>query len=198
MTEFILEGKIITHEMKKGIKIIGIACASFNRITDKEVPVIGAIYRGAELLEGVVKTTVAVDGEDGTEKIAEMICNSSHLKQLKLIITRGLTIAGFNYIDLEKLFELTQLPVISVVDRLPDMDEIANALTNLPNGEMRLTILQKYLPLLTCETSSNEEPVYIQMIGIETRQANKLLREITITGRIPEPIRAARLIALAL
>ncbi|HUT80824.1 MAG TPA: DUF99 family protein [Candidatus Bathyarchaeia archaeon] len=185
------------QEMKKGIKIIGIACASFNRLTDKEVPVIGAIYRGTELLEGVLKTIVTVDGEDGTEKIAEMISTSTHWQQLKLIITRGLTIAGFNYIDLERLFELTNLPIISVVDRLPDMEDIANALTNLSNGEKRLAVLQKYLPPIICKTSKNEEPVYIQMIGIEPKQAIKLLREITIAGRIPEPLRVARLIAIA-
>ncbi len=189
---------LMAQELKKGIKIIGIACASFNRLTDKAVSVIGAIYRGTKLLEGVLKTSVAVDGEDGTEKIAEMICSSTHWKQLKLVITRGLTIAGFNYIDLKQLFELTKLPVISVVDRLPDMTDIASALTHLSNGEKRLAILQQYLPPITCKTAKNEEPVYIQMVGIETKQAIKLLSELTITGRIPEPIRAARLIALAL
>jgi endonuclease V-like protein UPF0215 family len=79
----------LTNELKEGIKILGIACSSFNRLTDKTTPVFGVIFRGAELLEGVLKTTVTVDGEDATEKIIEMIEKSAHKKQLKLILTRG-------------------------------------------------------------------------------------------------------------
>ncbi|NHJ84343.1 MAG: DUF99 family protein [Asgard group archaeon] len=186
------------QQLKKGIKIVGIACASFDRIKDKEVLVYGVVYRGAELVEGFMKCKVIVDGNDATEKIAEMIINSSHKEQLKIIITRGITIAGFNYIDLEKLYNLISLPVISVVDRIPDLVSIEEALTNLPDGFIRLGILKKYLPLKECHTSKGEDPVYVQFAGIEPEKVIKLLQEITIVGRIPEPIRVARLIATSL
>ncbi|NHJ31647.1 MAG: DUF99 family protein, partial [Asgard group archaeon] len=124
----------MNKQLKKGIKIIGIACASFNREKDEKVSIIGAIYRGSLLLEGVLRNQVTVDGNDATNKIFEMIQQSTHQQQLKLIMTRGVTIAGFNYIDLEQLHQLTDLPIISVVDREPNMEKIAEALQKLPNG----------------------------------------------------------------
>ena len=45
--------------------------------------------------------------------------------------------------------------------------------------------------------TSEEEPVFVQSIGIEENTIDKFLKEITIVGRIPEPIRVARLIATA-
>jgi len=187
----------LTGDLKEGIKILGIACSSFNRITDKTTPVFGVIFRGAELLEGVLKTTVTVDGEDATEKIIEMIEKSAHKKQLKLIITRGVTIAGFNYIDMQKIIEKTSLPVISVVDRQPNMDEIKQALENLPQSEKRHEVILNSGLIKEIKTSPKEEPVYVQSIGLEEKIVSDLLVKITKVGRIPEPIRVARLIATA-
>jgi len=148
-------------------------------------------------LEGVLKTTITVDGEDATEKIIEMIEKSSHKKQLKLIITRGITIAGFNYIDMQKLIKKTSLPVISVVDRQPNMDGIKQALENLPQSEKRLDLILNSGPIKEVKTSPKEEPVYVQSIGLEEKIVSDLLVKITKVGRIPEPIRVARLIATA-
>ena len=114
----------MSNYIKEGIKVLGIACSSFNRENDKTVSVIGVVLRGIDFLEGVLKTTVTVDGLDATEKIIEMIEKSSHKNQLKCIITRGVTIAGFNYIDMLQIFEKTGLPVISIVDRQPNIAEI--------------------------------------------------------------------------
>lgn len=184
-------------DLKEGIKILGIACSSFDRLSDKTVTIFGAIYRGSELLEGVLKTTITVDGEDATEKIIEMIEKSTHKEQLKLILTRGVTIAGFNYIDMQKIFKKTSLPVISVVDRQPNMKDIKQALENLPNGENRYTIILNSGPTNEVKTSSNEEPVFINSIGLDQQIVFNLLKKITKVGRIPEPIRVARLIATA-
>lgn len=187
----------LNKHLKKGIKIIGVACASFNREEDATVPIIGAIYRGSLLLEGVLKSQVTVDGNDATEIIANMILKSPHQPQLKLIMTRGVTIAGFNYIDLEELYKKTDLPVISVVDREPNMEKITNALQKLPNGEKKLAVIKRN-GLPQAYTSSDEnEPIFVQFIGIESEEVTQLLKDITLVGRIPEPIRVARLIAIA-
>lgn len=127
-----------------------------------------------------------------------MICNSIHFKQLKVIMTRGVTIAGFNYLDLALLSEKTALPIISIVDREPDMDKISAALQNLPNGDKRLEIIKKNglpKPILS---SPDEGPIFIQSFGITEDEVIRIVQNATVTGRIPEPIRVARLIAVAL
>jgi endonuclease V-like protein UPF0215 family len=187
----------LNKQLKKGIKIIGLACASFNREKDEKATIIGAIYRGSLLLEGVLKNQITVDGDDATDRIVDMIQQSTHQHQLKLIMTRGVTIAGFNYIDLEQIHKRTGLPIISVVDREPNMEKITNALQNLPDGEKKLAILKKNgLPQPFVSTEDNE-PIYVQFKGMNQEEVSQLLKDITLVGRTPEPIRVARLIAIA-
>ncbi len=187
----------LNPQLKKGIKIIGLACASFNREKDKNVPIIGAIYRGSLLLEGVLKSQVTVDGDDATDNIADMILQSSHHQQLKLIMTRGVTIAGFNYIDLEQLHKKTDLPIISVVDREPNMEKISKALRKLPDGEKKLAVIKRNGLPQAYISAENNEPIYAQFISIKHEAISQLLKDVTLVGRIPEPIRVARLIAIA-
>ncbi|NHJ48957.1 MAG: DUF99 family protein [Asgard group archaeon] len=186
------------HQFKKGIKIIGIACSSFNRTKDQEVAVIGAIYRGASLFEGMIKTAVQVDGEEATDKIADMIKNSTHWQQLKVIMTRGVTIAGFNCLSLKQLSELTSLPVISIVDRKPDMDSIKSALQNLPNSKERFQILEENGLPIQMISSPEKEPVFVQFYSLTEEEVKQIITNATIVGRIPEPLRVARLIAVGL
>lgn len=187
----------LNKQLKKGIKIIGLACASFNREKDEKVSIIGAIYRGSLLLEGVLKNQITVDGNDATDRIVDMIQQSTHQHQLKLIMTRGVTIAGFNCIDLEQIHKRTGLPIISVVDREPNMEKITKALQNLPDGEKKLAILKKNgLPRPYISTVDNE-PIYVQFKGIKHEEVSQLLKDITLVGRTPEPIRVARIIAIA-
>ncbi len=126
-----------------------------------------------------------------------MICESIHYQQLKIIMTRGVTIAGFNYLDLALLSKKTSLPVISVVDREPDMNKIADALLNLLNGEKRLEIIKKNGLPKPIISSPNEEPVYVQSFGLAEKEVIQIIQNATKSGRIPEPIRVARLIAIA-
>jgi len=189
--------KVLTQQLKKGVKILGIACSSFNRLEDQFVPIFGVVYRGASLFEGVLKTRIEVDGEDATEKIRAMIEQSNHSKQLKLIMTRGITIAGFNYIDIKKLYEKTGLPVISVVDRKPNFEKIRSAIKNVPNWEERYKVITNSGLIREIQSSEEEEPVFIQSIGFKDEKIATFLKQVTAVGRIPEPIRVARLIATA-
>lgn len=182
--------------LKKGVKILGIACSSFDRMIDRKVPFVGVVIRGATILEGVMQSSITVDGEDATKKIVELVQNSTHKDQLKMIMTRGVTVAGFNYIDIKELFNLTSLPIISIVDHNPDMKKIRLAIQNVPNWEKRFEKISQQ-PIRAVQTTNNDEPVFVQSIGIEEKKIDKFLKEITIVGRIPEPIRVARLIASA-
>ena len=184
-------------DIKEGIKVLGIACSSFNRIEDKTVAIIGVVLRGVDLLEGVLKTTVTVDGLDATDKIIEMIEKSPHKKQLKCVVTRGITIAGFNFINMQKIFQETNLPIISIVDRQPNITDIEQALENLPQRRQRLEILVNSGSPRKVTTSPEEEPVFVHSVGLDEQTIKQLLKKITRVGRIPEPVRVARLIAIA-
>jgi len=53
--------------MKKEIRILGIDDMPFS-FGDKKVDVVGVVMRGGIYLEGVLKTTIDVDGRDALKK----------------------------------------------------------------------------------------------------------------------------------
>ena len=56
----------------------------------------------------------AIDGLDATQKLADMINGSPHRHQLRLVMLNGVTFAGFNIVDIKKLYALTGLARYSV------------------------------------------------------------------------------------
>ena len=58
--------------LKKEIRVIGIDDSPFNKYKKDRVLIVGTIFRGGSLLDGVLSTKVDIDGEDSTKKIIEM------------------------------------------------------------------------------------------------------------------------------
>jgi len=103
--------------IKEEIRILGIDDGPFTR-NDKEVIVIGVIFRGGEFLDGVLRTYVAVDGLDATERLSKMINSSKHKQQLKVIMLDGITLGGFNIVDIKKLYSEVKIPIIVINRKL--------------------------------------------------------------------------------
>lgn len=181
--------------MKKEIKILGIDDCPFERNSTGRILVFGVIFRGASYLEGVLQTSVDIDGTDSTDQIAEMILQSSHHQQLKLIMTDGITVGGFNVIDIAKLSARVDLPVIVIIDRHPDFDSIQNALQHLPDGQERWKLISKLREVQELELTSEFKSIYFQPVNVSVEDARAAILSSIKTGRIPEPIRVAHLIA---
>ena len=47
------------------------------------------------------------------------------------------------------------------------------------------------------QSTEGEEPVFIQSIGFDDEEITAFLKKVTVVGRIPEPLRIARLVAMA-
>jgi hypothetical protein len=158
-------------------------------------PIIGVVFRGGYWLDGVMHTKVEVDGLDATRKIASMIVDSPHHKQLRVIMLNGVTCAGFNVIDLKKLNAKTKLPVIAVTREKPNFAEIHEALKNLPNREERWAAVRGTGELFEVHTRSKRARVYMQICGICEEDARRILQVASTRSDIPEPLRVAHLIA---
>jgi len=177
--------------MKNQIRILGIDDSAFDKYKDKDATVIGVMYRGGDFLDGVMTTKVMVDGDDATVKLIEMINRSKFKTQLRCIMVDGIAVAGFNIINIKKLFELTGIPVIVVMRDYPDLDKIKDALTRL-NMEIKIKLLDLAGPI------HEHNEIYFQASGINVADAKEIL-DITCThSNIPEPLRVAHLIGAAL
>lgn len=184
--------------IKPEIRIVGIDDGVFVPHTRGWADVVGVVFRGGLWLDGVMKTEVAVDGLDATEKIGEMIKASPHYAQLRVVMLNGITFAGFNIVDIKKLSELTKLPVIAVTREAPDFDDIREALKNLPESEERWKIVKNSQQLVKIRTRRGEEPVFMQIAGISREDAEKIVKESSTRSNVPEPLRVAHIIASGL
>ncbi len=177
--------------MKKEIRILGIDDMPFS-FGEEKVDIVGVVMRGGIYLEGILKTTIEIDGRDATEKIIEMVNGSKHKEQLKLIMIDGVALGGFNVVDGEKIYLETSLPVITITRKKPDMQKIKEALKKHFNDwEERLKIIEKGV---TKEVKLRY-PVYIKHFGIDEEEAINAIKISIIRGAIPEPLRVAHLIA---
>lgn len=181
--------------IKPEIRVLGVDDGVFTPHAEGLVPVVGVVFRGGYWLDGVMHTKVEVDGFDATSKIASMILNSPHYKQLRVIMLDGVTFAGFNVVDIKKLNMETKLPVIAVTREEPNFAEIREALKNLPKSEERWKTMQNAGEIFEVSTRSESEKIYMQISGVFEEDARKILRLTSTRSSIPEALRVAHLIA---
>ena len=178
--------------MKTEIRLLGIDDAPFSFKEDKTF-IVGVIMRGGGYIEGILKREISIDGLDGTDVCIDMIMNTRHRKQLKSILLDGVSLGGFNIINIESIFKETSIPVITITRDKPDFDKIKDALEKyFPDWKKRFEIIT-HGTLHVVKTSYN--PIYIKCAGITIEKAKEIIKLSTIRGVIPEPIRVAHLIA---
>ena len=182
--------------IKPEIRVLGIDDGVFLPRTEGTVDVVGVVYRGGYWLDGVMRTEVEIDGMDATEKIASMIKGSPHYKQLRVVMLNGITLAGFNVVDIQRLFKEVDLPVITVTREKPNLDEIKTALQNLPEHEKRWQAVKNAGELSKVSTRNEEEAVYMQVAGISESDAEKILRKTSTRSNVPEALRVAHILSL--
>ncbi len=182
------------REVKPEIRVLGVDDGHY-RPEDERTLVVGVVMRGGKWVDGVMCTEVTVDGLDATDRLVEMVNRSKHKPQLRVILTDGVTFAGFNVLDIQRLHEETGLPVIAVIKREPDLASIISALENLDRTEERRRMVLRAGPVYRTVTRRGEPPVYYQCAGIEPRVAELVLKRTATRHRLPEPIRVAHFVA---
>ncbi|BDC36357.1 DUF99 family protein [Candidatus Methanoliparum sp. LAM-1] len=176
---------------KENIRVIGIDDAFLD---DRYSILIGIIMRGRYVLEGVLSSKIHIDGLDANEKIREMIIGSTHLKQIKVIMLDGITVGGFNLVDIKLLYDETNIPVIAVIKRQPDFDKIYSALENLADKDKRMAIIKNCGDINSFLYKGNK--ILYQMSGFDKKEdCEFLIKKFSVNSIIPEPIRIAHLVA---
>jgi endonuclease V-like protein UPF0215 family len=172
--------------------VVGFDDAPFLPNHRGDVRIIGAVFCRLRL-EGVLQDRVRRDGRNATSVIAGLVKGSRYHPQLQCILLQGITLAGFNVVDIHLLSQATDLPVLILARRQPDMSAIRSALLNkVPGGRAKWRLVERAGPM---------EPVagvYIQRAGISLRDAAGLIAALAINSQIPEPLRTAHLIAAGL
>ena len=154
-----------------------------------KVKIVGTVYADLRF-DGVLMGEIEKDGCDAAENLSRLVASSRFAEHAQFIMLQGIALGGFNVADPFLISRELNLPVLIVARRQPDMAAIRKALLNhIPGGPEKWTVIQKLGPM---------EPVgkiYVQRVGLAIEQAADVIGRFSVHGNIPEPIRAAHLIA---
>jgi len=181
-------------------RMLGVEDGSFNpqKLQRRgETVLCGVLMQGFKI-EDVFLRLIEVDGLDATEKLLDM---ASKLSPLDAILLGGVTFGGFNIIDPVVVNESLKVPVIVVTTERPDNEAVLNALKkHFEDWRLRYRVFERLAsasPIYEAKLNPRENPVFLEIVGMEFDRALELLRKVTIRGRVPEPLRIANRIAKA-
>jgi uncharacterized protein len=169
--------------------IIGFDDGPFDPAHRGDVLLIGTVYAGARLV-GVLSGKVRRDGANATRVIGELVRGSRFWPQVHAVLLQGIAVAGFNVIDIALLARTLERPVLVVSRRRPDMNAVRRALLeHVPGGGRKWKLIEQAGPV---EALAG---LYVQRVGVSAAEAGRVIRNFCFNGRLPEPLRAAHLIA---
>jgi len=181
-----------SHDIKKGIKVLGIDDGPFDIRKSKYVRIVGTVFRGNFYMEAVMSSFIECDGMDATDKIITMIQNSHHIRQLKCIFIDGVTMGGFNPVDINRIYDETHIPVISLTRESPDFVSIKNALVkHFDDWEERWNILNNR-NLYTMNNGGVD--ICFLTAGVVEKDARDMIKYATHRGGLPEALRISHII----
>jgi uncharacterized protein len=177
------------HIPKKGLRALGIA-ESYTGRTHSTLA--GVVMRKDLRIDGFSFGQVTVGGMDATDTVLRMVLDLDR-SDLNVILFSGCVIAWFNILDPARVAETTGIPVICVTYE-ESMGLLEDIRLHFPGDEHRV---EAYVRL------GERQPVelthghisFIRSWGIDTDDAARLCRDFTLEGKIPEPLRVARLCA---
>lgn len=178
--------------IKPEIRILGIDDSSLH---SEPVMIVGAMFRGGDWLDGVLRSNITKDGTDATEVIIRMVTGSKHFAQVRVLMFDGVTYAGFNVVDIEAVYEETGIGCIVVMRDCPDLDRIHTALKHLPDPDIRWEIIKRAGEIHKVISREGETPIFIQHCGIVLEEARDIVQLSSTHSNVPEPLRVAHLIA---
>ncbi len=175
--------------MKEKARVLAVDDAPFRRGVDKHTFLVALLFRGF-VLEGALKERIEVDGDDSSEALIRL-CNHPKVKEeVRVIMTHGTTFGGLNILNVTKVYEELELPLIACVSRKPESIDKALRSAGLEDKIGLVRMNPPYRPLRT-----NLGIIYCSWIGLSKGEVVKLVRGLAVESKIPEPLRVADIVA---
>ena len=175
--------------MRRFAHVIAFDDCAFDRADRGDVGLIGAVFAGSRL-DGVISGRVRRDGANSAAVMAKMIFDSRFVRHLQLIMLQGIAVAGFNVVDVFELHAATDLPILVVAKREPDLAAIRETLTlRIRGGERKWRIIERIGPM------ERVRGVWVQRVGLTGDDAAAIVDRFAVNGRDPEPLRVVHLSA---
>lgn len=167
--------------------VIGFDDAPFERGARGKVALVGTVCSGTRL-DIVVRGYVEQDGSDATAVMAELV-KEKKLVHVRGVLMQGITVAGFNIVDINALAEELEMPVMVVMRKRPKMQKFLEALDKVKHADEKRALIEKAGPIEACAG------LWVHRAGLTLEEGREVIQRTTLHGAIPEPLRLAHIIA---
>ena len=183
------------HLNKKGIRVLGIA-ESFRRDFEKSV-LAGIVMRSDFIIDGAGFTHITVGGTDATDGILRLV-QSLQRDDINVMLLNGCVISWFNIIDLNGVYDRLQIPLICVTyEESEGLEENIAQHFEADERDVRIEAYKQLGDRVPVKLPDQFE-ILVRVFGMEKAEASALLAKFTTHGKVPEPLRVAKIAARAL
>lgn len=177
------------HIPKKGLRALGIA----ESYAGREYSLLAGVVMRKDLrIDGFVFGRVTVGGTDATDTIIGMIHDLDR-RDINVVMISGCVIAWYNILDPVRISEEAKIPVICVTYEESD-GLVGDIRYHFPGDEARVRAYLRLGERVPLELSGHQT-IFLRVAGISDADAARLCRDFISEGKIPEPLRVARLCA---
>ncbi|HPE63457.1 MAG TPA: DUF99 family protein [Methanothrix sp.] len=178
------------HVNKRGVRVLGVA-ESFLK-TEPQSRLAGVVMRKDLRIDGFGFARISVGGDDATEGVLD-IWRGLERSDVNAILLNGSIISWFNIVDLDVVFQETEIPVISLT--YEESAGIEGYIREyFPHPEEKIEMYRRLGPREPVRLKTGFE-VYARSLGATAEETKGLLNSFILEGKIPEPLRVARLLA---
>jgi hypothetical protein len=180
------------HLNKPALRILGIA-ESFLRTRSTSI-LAGAVMRADLRVDGLAYARASVGGDDATQAVLSLYRQLDRADVNALLLS-GAALSWFNIVDLEEVFIKVQRPLICLTyEDSPGLEKYIREY--FPQSEEKLRRYRSLGERQSVRLRTGYQ-VYLRALGASPEEARVLLNKFTRDGRVPEPVRLARLAARA-
>jgi endonuclease V-like protein UPF0215 family len=177
--------------VKPGVRALGVA----ESYREDHSTLGGAVVRASRVVDGFAFARCTVGRTDATDAVIDLF-EGLHREDVRYLLVSGLALAWYNVVDLRRVHEATDRPVLSVT--YEESDGLEAAIEEAFDGDERARRLDTYRAQPERRRLTvNGERVFVRAVGTDESNARDVVRAFTPEGGRPEPLRVARLAARA-
>jgi len=179
------------HLAKRGLRALGIAESFSGRAISTMA---GVVMRKDLRIDGAAIASLTVGWMDATGAVLSIIASLGR-RDINVVLVSGSVVAWYNILDPEAVRERSGLPVIVVTyEESEGLEE--DIRHHFPGDEDRLRAYRKLGSRVPVDLPGGDR-VFMRATGIPDGDAARVIRDFTRDGKVPEPVRVARLVARA-
>lgn len=180
----------------RGRRLLGVEDGSFEAFSESSSSTyLCGVMWDSGVIRDVRLAEISVDGLDATDRLLEIMKGLD----LDAVILGGITFAGFNIIDPFRVFDEIMVPIIVYSGVKPDNKSMCQALKkNFGDWKVRWGLVERLGAVHETVSLLGEPGIYFEVVGCTSSWAEEVLKSVALISRIPEPVRAAGIIARGL